>query len=78
MRMSESNGDSVRSVVMRSVAWFATGVDVFVLWCRCSVIDSIGNENVDFLRGWCIQFPVLCFCILCWMRGFYILAEEMK
>jgi hypothetical protein len=72
-----SNEASVQSVVMRAVAWFFTGADVFGLWCRYLVIDSSGNENVDLLRG-CICFPVFCVFILCWMRGLCILDQEMK
>ena len=61
-----------------ALLWCFVGTVVFVLWCKYSVVDSSGNEDVDFLVGWCVQFPILCFCVLCWMRALWIIAEEMR
>lgn len=61
-----------------ALLWCFVGCFVFVLWCKYKVVDSSGNENIDFLVGWCIQFPVFCFCVVCWMRALWILAEEIK
>lgn len=59
-----------------ALLWCCVGFFGFVLWCKYSVVDSSGNHNVDFVFGWCFQFPILCFCILCWMRGLILSMKE--
>jgi len=58
--------------------WCFVGSVVFVLWAKYQLVEPIGSESIDFIIGWCVQFPVLLFCCVCWMRSMCILSEDIN